>query len=404
MIHPDPALGHSLRSCAVCDLDVMAEWIDLGPQPPANAMRDDPATPLTHHELRGTRCNRCGHVQLSYRVHPEILYADYTYRSSISRTFQQHCAALADWVMRTQHPRRVLDIGSNDGTMLAAFRQLGMAAADLVGVDPSAAPDPANVWGDVWPVRHFFPCALPHASYSVILTQNTLNAVEDLHGFVEAIARALAHRGVWIVEVPYFPELLHELRVDTLYHEHLHYWMVGPFRRLVEAHGLCVTGASLWPVCGMSVRFLVQHRDAETDDATADALAWWERCAGFDTPAPFEAFRFRLEDLRDAWWRFYHAHPGRWAGYGAVAKATVLAHLLDLQPGRLRYVVDDTPAKQGKWTASGFPVVPRTRLTEDPVDTLLCFPWNVAGEIKEVLRRDGHTQPLAVAIPSPRFV
>lgn len=356
--------------CRVCRTPTIP-WLDLGKQPLANGFWQDAPPPAFPLEVE--RCPSCALSQLSVIVDPELLYTNYVYQSGVSNTFRKHCgdlaAQLSAWVgVGTRG--RVLDIASNDGTLLESLGYFGFIP---VGVEPCRTL--AEQSG--YPVTvGFFPDAAkeyPDGYFQYITALNVLGHVNDVHAFVEEAVRLLAPGGSWVVEVPWVRSLLRDGAFDTIYHEHLSYWSLTALNRLAERHGLWPTSTTFHPIHGGTVRVRFQKTDPKYQPWGEDELFHDATYKRFET-----TMNKRVKDF----WNLYEGSSGTWAAFGAAAKGTVFATKVGLGPKQLSYVVDETPAKQGLKTPYNVRVVPLATFTTRPVDHCLILPWNFAEEIR----------------------
>ena len=125
-------------TCRICDGPDLISLFSLGRTPLANGLvrledlaRQEPQFPLDLH-----MCAGCAHVQLLDVVDPSVLFRDYVYVSGTSATFVQHFRVYAEDVAQRlglSDSASVVDVGSNDGTLLRFFLANGCR---VLGVDP----------------------------------------------------------------------------------------------------------------------------------------------------------------------------------------------------------------------------------------------------------------------------
>ena len=414
--------GHQRRTrCRACDGGALQRVLELGPQPLANAFLDSPDAFAAErrYPLDLTLCGDCGLLQLCEVIDPELLFREYLYVSGTSRTMAEHFAAYADQVVQRIGPgpdRLVVELASNDGTLLRQFQRHGCR---VLGVEPARniaarAREAGIETREIFFGRDAGPeLRREHGPAHAVLANNVLAHVDDPAGFLAGAAALLAPEGVLVVEVPYVIELLERLEYDTVYHEHLCYFAVRPLLRLCEAVGLSVLAAERIPVHGGSVRLTAGLRSRHPDHA-AEVLALveqetaselfrlerWERFAA-DVRATREALRGMLCRFR--------ADGLRVAGYGAPAKGNTLLNYCDIGPELVRYTVDRNPLKVGRFTpGTHLPVRPyEGTLLEDRPDVVLILAWNFADEImaqpqERRFRQEGGR--FLLPLPMPRMV
>jgi C-methyltransferase C-terminal domain/Putative zinc binding domain/Methyltransferase domain len=380
-------------ACIICGSDRVEPFLDLGETSLANKF-------LTREELNGPDpafplvvgfCHVCAHVQLTERVPPDAMFEDYLYVSSASDTLKDHLWDLSD-VMAERFPlgpeSLVIDVGANDGTLLKGFRRHGVRA---LAVDP--ARNLAELYADSDIDRYvgFFDSRSAteirerFGEASAVTATNTFPHIPELRDFVAGIDTVLAPGGVFAIEAHYLGDILEQVAFDTVYHEHVSYWALGPMIRLFDEAGMQVVDVERLPLHHGQLRAFVQRKGEGEVKPSVAALLEWEREQGFDRIETFQAFaeralqlkqslRGRLSELRD--------EGSQVVGYGAPAKGNTLLGFLDLGPSTLDYIADRSPLKQGLYTpGTHIPVVPPERLLEDQPDYVVVLAWNFADEI-----------------------
>lgn len=384
-----------MTECIVCRSNDVRLFLDLGRMPLANKFlsADELGTPEPDYPLRVGWCSRCTHVQLMEHVPPPAMFDDYLYISGMSETLRGHLHDLA----RVVTARRaldssdlVVDIGSNDGTLLQGFRELGVRT---LGVDP--AKNLARIAAEKGVETHtgYFGVAAAdeivrgHGKASAITTTNTFPHIPDLTDLLRGVDRLLEPGGVFVIEAHYLPDLLEQGAFDTVYHEHVSYWALGPMSTLFEAHGLVPVSAERLPIHHGQIRVVVQRKGEGTPDPSIERVLEAERAAGVSSFETLRAFARRTEQIRDDLRRELAALRSRGelvAAYGAPAKGSTLVCYLGLDRATIPWIADRSPLKQGRYTPGAhIPIVePRTILDDRP-DYLLLLAWNFADEIMD---------------------
>ena len=384
-----------MSRCVVCEGECVEQFLDLGLTALANKFLtgDELAGPEPTFPLRIGFCHDCAHVQLMEHVPPSAMFTDYLYLSSASRTLAGHLLELSDVVMQRRGLRAadlVIDIGCNDGTLLDAFRRYGVRT---LGVDP--AENLAQRAGASGPERYvgFFTSVTAReivARWSqacVITATNTFPHIPQLRDFIEGIKTALAPDGVFVIEAHYLVDMLKQVAFDTIYHEHVSYWALGPMVRLFEQAGLQVVDAERLPVHHGQLRVFVQHQGRGQASPSVRAILEAERAQGLDRFETFQRFASRTLELKASLQErleALRAQGKRVAGYGAPAKGNTLLSFLELDSRSIEYIADRSPLKQGRYTPGRhIPVVAPERLLEDQPDYVLLLAWNFLDEILE---------------------
>ncbi len=384
--------------CRLCGSQDLTAAMRLASTPPANAFvpeneknRPQESFPLVVHFCRG-----CGHVQLLDIVDPEILFRNYVYVSGTSAVFVEHFRRYAQSLLeltRLAPGNTVVEIGSNDGTLLGFFKAAGMT---VLGIDPARAiAEQATERGIPTRAEFFTPQLADQLiregirDVPLVVANNVFAHADDLHGIAQGIAQLLGPDGVFAFEVSYLLDVCEKTLFDTIYHEHLSYHSVQPLLGFFEKHGLRVFDAERVDPHGGSIRVMVCRRESqrfERSDRLSAVIAD-EQAANLDSPVALERLYARIEERKrqlTALVRGLRAQGKRLAGFGAPAKATTLMFQFGMGPDMIEYLIDDSPLKQGLYSPGHhLPVVPSTWLY-DPAhkpDAAVVLAWNFADSI-----------------------
>ena len=240
------ATSKSIAACQVCGSKHLESVLFVGYIPPVNTMppigkaaEEQPAYPL---EM--LRCNSCGLVQIGLEVDQTVLFPySYPYLSGSTRILRDNFAELAKEsgaVLGLKQGDFVIDIGSNDGTLLHPFKEAGYK---VLGVEPSRASEVARTRGIDTLTGYFNKETAAKVKAEcgrakVITAANVFAHIGSIHGVVEAIVDLLDDDGVFISESHYLLDLVETLQYDTIYHEHLRYYALGSLSKLLADHGL----------------------------------------------------------------------------------------------------------------------------------------------------------------------
>ena len=211
-----------------------------------------------------------------------------------------------------------------------------------------------------------------------ITSHNACAHIDQLDDVFRGVEHWLADDGVFGLEVGYFLDVYQNIWFDTIYHEHLDYHTVGPFRALLARVGMEAIGVQRVAPQGGSIRLFVQRADGphEADQSVA-ALTELERQAGLCAPETFAAFGRRIDDVGASLRALLGTLKSQGksiAGYGAPTKSTTLLNHFRIGPDQLDFLVDDNPLKYGLFSpviaypgvSSGRAVSPAAGLRVDP--------------------------------------
>ncbi len=388
------SLCHRRSTCRLCGGGNLTPVLSFAPTPPANAFvgRAEIDKPQPTFPLDVALCEDCSHAQLLDVVDPGLLFSDYVYVSGTSPTFVDHFARLAQDVLARYRPAPgslIVDIGSNDGTLLGFFKDAGMT---VLGIDPARDIARRASERGLETRAEFFTPALARrireerGAAAVVTANNVFAHIDDLAAVTDGVHTLLAADGVFVFEVSYLLDVYRKTLFDTVYHEHLSYHSVKPLPGFLAANGMQLIEVERIDVHGGSLRATVQRAGGPHPvGASVQRLMADETRAGLDKTATFATFGRRIARLRADLRRLLgrlKADGKSIAGYGAPAKATTLMHHFDLGPETIDFIVDDSPLTQGLYSPGHhIPVVPAAAIAERRPDYLLVLAWNFAEPI-----------------------
>jgi SAM-dependent methyltransferase len=401
--------------CQVCGSSELQSQLFVGYLPPVNSMptvgerpAEQPAYPA---EI--LRCAKCTLVQLGLVVDPAILFPpSYPYTSGTTRILRENFAELcreATPLVGIAKGDLVVDVGSNDGTLLGNFKDAGFR---VCGVEPTNASKIALEKGIDTIVSFFGPKAVAevtkkHGKAKVVTAANVFAHIEDVHTIVSCIVDLLEPGGVFISESHYLVSLMETLQYDTIYHEHLRYYALGSLKYLLEQHGLEIFHAKRIPTHGGSIRvYAARKGQREVRPSVAEILAHEERVL---SPQAFADFKRAVVasklDLCALLAEVKRAGK-RVDGVGAPSRSSTLINYVGLDDGIIDSVLEIKGSyKIGKYVPGTLiPVVDEAKLATDPPDYLLLFSWHIADELIPKLRERGFKGSFIIPLPKPRIV
>jgi SAM-dependent methyltransferase len=372
-----------VTACRLCDgpLDLV---VSFTPTPPGDhyvtAERWNEPQPC--YPLDVMACTDCGAVQLADTVNPELIYPDYLYTTSVSKGLSEHFSAYAADVVKRLRPKAgdlVVDIGSNDGTLLKRFRYHG---CHVLGVDPAkAVGEQAMAVDGIETKCAFFSKAVAEDlrnefGQPTIVTANHIMAnVADLHDFAEGVKHLLAPDGTFVFETGYWPAIVDGNLIDTIEHEHIHYFAVNPLKRFFQRHGLHLWGAWRNTAKGGSLRGYVCHAPSLHRNVSVLELSVAEQDG-----RGVEPWVDRLKQNEQAV-KALIEQDETWVGYGAAVGSTLQLYQFGLGE-KLKCLVDANPQKVGRLSPGyHLPVKRPGELKAINPDKIVILAWRYADRI-----------------------
>jgi 2-polyprenyl-3-methyl-5-hydroxy-6-metoxy-1,4-benzoquinol methylase len=386
--------------CRHCGWMLTLPLVDLGSAPPSNAYLTEKTiqAPEKWFPLRVLVCERCWLVQTEdFAQAHELFDADYAYFAGFSSTWLAHCERFVGDVATRfglDSASHVVEIAANDGYLLQYVKARGITCT---GVEPTAAVAAAAMAKGVPIVQDFFGTRLAAElvaggkTADLTVANNVLAHVPDINDFVAGFTMLLKPMGVATFEFPHLLNLVAENQFDTIYHEHFSYLSLTAVSAVFAAQGLAVFDVEEHPTHGGSLRVFAQRVDTgrQPRSVTVDALLQRERRAGMTTPDYYSGLQTRVDQVKDDFLRFLlDARRGgkSVAAYGAAAKGNTLMNYAGIRPDLIHFVVDRSPAKQGKFMpGSRLPIVDESVLRDAKPDYVVILPWNLKEEVTRQL-------------------
>jgi|SRR6266850_3948968 len=374
--------------CRVCDSRELEPVIDLGLQPWCNHfIRPEEAGREPFYPLRVVHCTPCKTAQLDFTVKKEVLFGDHTYLSGITKTLSGHFARVAQEVdnsfMRGRCSKSILDIGSNDGTQLKHYRDLGYS---LLGVESSKSTAAlANAQG-IETHQAFFNSEVARSlsrQFDVINASGVFFHLEELHSVTDGIRECLKDDGVFVVQFLYMKQIIDNMAFDQIYHEHLLYYNLETIQTLLSRHGLQMFDCYLSPIHGGSIIGFVTHAGARSTSLRFERMLAEERASGCNNIETYRRFacdlrKKKMESLEFLTTR--RARGERIFGFGAPVKGNTLLNYFGIGPELLECLVEKNPLRKGLVSPGmHIPVVLEDEI--GPPDTYYVLAWNFKEEI-----------------------
>jgi methylation protein EvaC len=389
----------STACCSFCNSASMTQIMDFGEVALAGGfLRTNQFPEESYYPLRLFFCHDCYAVQVIDKVSAEILFKDYFYFSSSIQTLRDHFIDYAREVAKRflmPESATVVEFGCNDGVLLGPLANQNIKT--VIGVDPatnivSTINDPRiTIINDFFTEDVVQDIISKHGQVDMVVANNVYAHIPDIQSITRAICNVLSDDGVFIFEVHYLGNVIHELQYDMIYHEHLYYYSLLSAMKHFEQHEMMVFDVKQVPIHAGSMRFYVCKKDSKHGleiSPSVIQLQNEELAKGFNCPETFTRFAEDIAELKTMLMALLNKlkKEGRTiAGYGASGRANTMIQYCGINPSHLDYIIDDAPAKEGFFTpGSHFGIHPSSILDQpNPPDYLLIFAWSFFDEIKK---------------------
>ena len=401
-----------ISNCRVCGSEKLIETLDLGMQPWCNDfVLKDELKNVEKYPLSTVYCSKCSTFQVQYTVPKEIMFKDHTYLSGSNASMPRHFQKIADRVCSNYIPdaKFVVDIGSNDGTLLKTYKNKGL---DALGVEPCTSAANIAIADGIPTKKSFFNYDVAQEIYEdmghadIISAANVFYHVEALHDIVKGIKFLLDKNGVFVVQGTYLPNLIERNEFDIIYHEHLLYYRIENLNYLLNMHDLEIFDVDFEEVHGGSMIAYIGHLSHRKISDNVVKQIQYEKSLEYDTITPYKNFSKRVEDVKVSLNKLLNRliNEGKTIyAYGAPAKGTVLLNYCGIDSSLIPISVEVNKAKIGRYFPGvNIEVVDESKV-EEP-DYYLLLSWNFLDVFKKSKQFVEGKRKFIVPVPTPEIV
>ncbi len=380
--------------CRICGNEDLVSILSLGSQYLTGVFPNKVDRSLTQGPLDLVKCNQleyrdhCGLIQLRQSYNLDEMYGDhYGYRSSLNRSMANHLQALTEkllTIVSVSAEDVILDIGSNDGTLLSFYPENGPL---LVGMDPTAKRFGQYYKPHIRPIPDYFSADRFKSLYGerkakIVTSIAMFYDLEDPLGFVRQVNEILADDGVWLFEQSYLPSMLSSNAYDTICHEHLEYYALRQIKFMADRVGMKIIDLSLNDVNGGSITVTVSKESAPYPELTyeLERLLRIEEKTGLGSFDIYTEFAGRVFEHRERLVELLNNLKSKdqlVLGYGASTKGNVILQFCGLSTDHLSCIAEVNEEKVGCYTpGTNIPIVSESTARQMKPGYFLVLPWH----------------------------
>ena len=406
------------KTCRLCTNKTFELVLDLGNQPPSNSFLSKKELQKKERKfpLRLYICRKCYHLQLLDVVDKKHLFSNYHYFTSANKPIVEHFREYADHIYKKNLVKKdspfVIEIGSNDGTLLKEFKKYNV---NVLGIEPAENLAAVSRKLKIRTENKFFNYILAKKiakkeKADLIIANNVLGHVDDLHDFIKGVVKLLKNDGTFVFEVPHALNLIKKLEFDTIYHEHISYFSVIPLSNWLKKYNLEIYNLEKQKVHGGTIRVYVSKKNNFKKNKSVEDMKNVERKYGMTKISTYRNFTRKINDLNILLKKKIISLKNNGYvvfGYGASAKGNVLLNFCQIDNKILDFITDTTKIKQGKFTpGTKIKIIdPKKRPKNNSKMVALLLAWNYKSAIikneRKFLRNGGK---FLIPIPKPRIV
>ena len=384
-----------ITQCRICNSSKLQTVLDLGIQPLANALREaNDRSEEKKFPLVLIRCKNCTSIQLSVNVNPKLMFQDYLWVTGTTNTAREHCVSIAREIcgLVDENPT-ILEIGSNDGTLLKAFREISNGV--LYGVDPaleisnSARQLGIDIRTEFFTSKFAERFRKESGRVNVVIARNVLSHVPDLLDVMKGIDDVLDQNGIFVVEFHEASKILSEIHYDSIYHEHTFYHSIRSMGEAQKSVGLIPFDLLESPISGGSY-ILISSRDVRPPSKRLMKAMEKEELLGVQSEKAWIEFsRLAKENLTLIREFLISNADVKVKAFGASARSSTLMNAIGPAALLLSEIADNNSLKWGKHSPGLYrPIGSPRHVIDDSVDIVFVCPFNFEEEIVSYLKHE----------------
>lgn len=377
-----------ITKCRVCRSAKLTEVVKIKPQFIASTfVKTNKNNPKSKIKIPMTLllCEKCGLAQLKETVNPDLLYANYFYRSNISNTMNRDLRDVVSNVTKRVNLKKgdsILDIGCNDGLMLTFYPD----TINRYGIDPAGNIDWGHLDKSITIVNDYFPSKkLEGKKFKIITSTAMFYDLDNPNESVQQLKRLLDNDGIVCIQVSYLYDTIRDMNFYDICHEHLEYYSLKTLSYLLEKNGLTIFDATTNGVNGGSLRVYATHKEAMR--AKSDNLKYLllkEKVLQLENPETYDTFSKLIVLSAQKVKKYIQQQKGLVIGLGASTKGNVLLQICDINNKMLPYISERNPIKYGLRTlGTDIKLIPENEARKKNPSCIFVIPWNFKTEIVE---------------------
>ena len=385
--------------CRICSSKNLDLVVNLGKQPWCNNfLTKSQLGKEKFYPLKLMYCNNCSLAQLSYTVKKEIMFSDHTYLSGITNTLSNHfkkiCTNINKQFNYDKSKKSILDLGSNDGTFLKHFKNIGW---EILGIESSKRISIIANKNGIKTINKFFNYELALSvkkKFDFVNASGVFFHLEELHSFTKGVKYLLANEGVFIVQFLYMKSIVNNLAFDQIYHEHLLYYNLSTLQKLLDMYDLEIFDCYLTSVHGGQMITYISHRGTKTKTKRLFSYLKKEKNSKCNSKSYYLDFAKNIIKLKDKNIKFLkncRRNKQIVFGMGAPVKGNTLLNYFNINKNLIQKLLEKNQLRKNLYApGSHIPIVMENEEKIKP-DVYYVLAWNFKKEIlnnnKQLIKR-----------------
>ena len=379
-------------NCKNCKSKILKKIFKLGKQPISSVFYNKPSNNLKKYSLDLYKCNKCELVQFSKSPPLEDMYGQtYGYNTSLSPLMINHMEKKYMNIKKKYSSLlkgQILDIGSNDGTFLNFLSNI--KGLNLYGIDPSAKKFLQNYKKGIKIIVDFFSKKQLIKNlrkneilkkFNIITSYAMFYDIDEPNRFCKDVKDLLNTNGIWIVEFSYLPLLLKNLTYDQICHEHVTYYSLKTFEKILKNNGMKVIDLSFNEINGGSIEVVCAKNNSNRK--ISEIVEVTKKNEQNISQNIFEMFQDRVDNVKKTLSEFLKNLKAKdIIGYGASTKGNIVLNHLNLSNKDLSYICDANPYKFNRYTpGTNIKIISKNEMRKRKPKYLLVLIWSFRSEV-----------------------
>ncbi len=396
---------------------MIRKFLDLGIQPLANKF-------LTKKDIVKNKKEQFYHLEVGFNLKTKLvsiinkisskkMFDDtYPYRSSMSKTMKISFNKLSKKIFKNYKPNLILEIGSNDGAFAKNFN-----TKKIICLEPckNLAKITNNMgyktYSKYWNIKIAKKIKKDNGEVDLVYSANTLSHIENIDSVLKSIVYILSKDGILVIEDPSLLECLKKVSYDQFYNEHIYVFSLLSIVNLIKKYNLEVFNIEKLSTHGGSLRYYIKKTSNKKFKVSRNVRFQLnsESKFGVNTYSTYVNFSNKVKKSKKKLNNIFSKlikDKKKIIGYGATAKSTTVLNFCNIKNDTLKYFLDTTPSKIGKFMPGTHICIKKyNKKLVNSSDYIFLGAWNFKDEIfkkeKSFLNKGGK---FITHIPEPKII
>ena len=379
-------------------------FLNLGRQPLANSFLKDIGKNTLQKEffynLKICFNTKNYLVSIAKPVNPKKQYTDkYAHRASESKTMRSAFKKVAKKLIKRFRPKKIMEIGSNDGVFLKNFNKKSVIAVEPCKNLARLTKKLFKTYDEFWNLKLAKKLIKQKkGEIDLIFSANTISHIPNLKETFEGIFNILSDDGVLVIEDPSLLKVLQNNSYDQFYDEHVYVFSTISLDNIVKDYGLRLFDVENLPTHGGSNRYYICKENGKYKKSSRlKKVIKSEISYKLHKIQSYLEFSKRVKVSKRKLFNLIKRlkkKNKKIISYGATYKSTTVFNYCNFNSKMIDYVTDTTHNKQGKYTpGTHIKIISPEYGMNDTVDYAFLGAWNFKKEIfrkeKKFLKRGG---------------